>query len=47
MGLAIRRTLAVALAVTLGVLVAAYEPHRHFLAAVWPHFTNYITWLFS
>lgn len=43
----ILRTLAVALAVTLGALVAAYEPHRHFLAAVWPHFTNYMTWLFS
>ena len=42
-----RRILAVALAATLGILVAAYEPHRHILAAVWPHFTNYITWLFS
>lgn len=47
MTITIRRTLAVALAATLGILVAAYEPHRHILAAVWPHFTNYITWLFS
>jgi hypothetical protein len=35
-----RRTLAVALAVTLGALVATYEPHRHFLAVVWPIFTE-------
>lgn len=42
-----RRTLAVALAATLGILLAAYEPHRHFLAAVWPVFTDYMTWLFS
>ena len=40
MTITIRRTLAVALAVTLGALVAAYEPHRHCLAAVWPIFTG-------
>lgn len=32
----IRRILAVALAVTLGFAIAAFEPHRHILAAVWP-----------
>ena len=47
MTITIRRTLAVALAVILGALVAAYEPHRHILAAVWPAFTDYLTWLFS
>ena len=40
MTITIRRTLAVALAVTLGALVAIYEPHRHFLAAVWPILTD-------
>ena len=33
---ATRRTLGVTLAVTLGFLIAAFEPHRHFLAAAWP-----------
>lgn len=42
-----RRILGVALAVTLGAVIAAYEPHRHILAAVWPHVSSYIQWLFS
>lgn len=42
-----RRILAVTLAATLGIILAAYEPHRHILAAVWPHFTDYMSWLFS
>lgn len=47
MSITARRILAVALVVTLGVAVAIYEPHRHILAAVWPHFSNYMSWLFS
>jgi hypothetical protein len=43
MGVTISRTLAVALAVTLGALVAIYEPHRYFLAAVWPIFTGLLS----
>ena len=46
MTIAIRRTLGVALAATLGVAIAIFEPHRQVLAAVWPHFTSYMTWLF-
>lgn len=42
MAITIRRTLAVALAVTLGALVAAYEPHRHLLAVVWPIITELV-----
>ena len=40
MTMTVRNTLAVALAVTLGALVAIYEPHRYFLAAVWPILTD-------
>ena len=34
--LIIRRLLGVTLAVTLGAVIAIYEPHRHLLATVWP-----------
>jgi predicted outer membrane lipoprotein len=36
MSITTRRTLGVALAVTLGVVIAIFEPHRHLLAAAWP-----------
>ncbi len=41
MSITVRRTLVVALAVTLGALVGVYEPHRHILAAVWPLITDF------
>lgn len=31
-----RKILGVALAATLGLLIAAFEPHRYFLASAWP-----------
>lgn len=40
-----RRILAVALAATLGVIIAAFEPHRHLIAAVWPTLTAFFDYL--
>ena len=40
MTITIRRTLAVALAVTLGAIIGITEPHRHLLAVVWPVFSD-------
>lgn len=34
-----------ALAVALGVVLAIYEPHRHFLAWAWPYITAYYDYL--
>ena len=45
MSIAIRRTLGVALAVTLGIAIAIFEPHRHILAAVWPTITDFFNYL--
>lgn len=30
-----------ALAAALGIVVAAFEPHRHILAAIWPYLTDF------
>lgn len=36
MSLAIRRTLGLALVVTLGAAIAIFEPHRQLLSVAWP-----------
>lgn len=43
----IRKISMVILAAALGIIIAAFEPHRHFLAAVWPVITDYFDYLFS
>lgn len=43
----IRKISMLILAVALGIIIAAFEPHHHFLAAVWPVVTDYFEYLFS
>lgn len=41
MSYTIRRVLGLAVVVTLGGLIAIYEPHRVMLAWAWPYFTDF------